>query len=301
MCNPIKRFKESLNNDANPFHSRLSNQQEQQCCSRTIFFLRRCRGPDIAVCLPNSDSSSEGTCVSCISYHHLKTALYNGTLLKDEASIAIVKSTCHLTSPGLAPSISLEQKNATKEVRYLRWFLESSFFFERKKAGDECSARPCLSKARSYLGILLKAAFGNDTAGNFSLILTSPQLEEAKEEEAKYEGVRGELNYEKQRRSWWEEKLSGIEERKWTFGEVFCSREEGLVCMEGKCWSSGDEEVKNSTNLMEACDPEEEGGLHGKRKKGGGGRSHGSPRKQISEFAVILGILLVFNLLFQHC
>jgi hypothetical protein len=37
-----------------------------------------------------------------------------------------------------------------------------------------------------YLDILLKAAFGNDAAGNFSLILTIPQLEEkVKEEVAK--------------------------------------------------------------------------------------------------------------------
>jgi hypothetical protein len=52
--------------------------------------------------------------------------------------------------------------------------LESSFIFEGKKAGDECSANPELSKARSYLDILLKKHFGADAAGNFSLILTSP-------------------------------------------------------------------------------------------------------------------------------
>jgi hypothetical protein len=37
-----------------------------------------------------------------------------------------------------------------------------------------------------YLDIQLMAAFGTDAPGNFSLILTSPQLkEEGKEEEAK--------------------------------------------------------------------------------------------------------------------
>jgi hypothetical protein len=99
--------------------------------------------------------------------------------------------------------------------------------------------------------------------------------------------VRGELNHDEKHWKWWEEKLSGIEEGKSSFGEVYCSREEGLVCMEGKCRKCGDEEVKKNTNLSEVCDPEEVGGGHGKRKKGGG-----SPGKQISEFAVISGILV---------
>jgi hypothetical protein len=239
---------------------------------------------DVAVCLPNSDRSSEGTCVSCLS-DHLETALYNGsTLLKDEASIAYVKSTCDLTRPNPAPKRSPDEKNTTTEVRYLRWFLESSFVFERKKAGDECSANPELSKARSYLDILLKKHFGADAAGNFSLILTSPDMEEGKEEEAKCEAVRREMNDDEKHWKWWEEKLSGIEEGKDTFGEVYCSREEGLVCMEKKCRKCEDERVTNNTDLREACDPENEG--HGKRKNGGG-----SPGKLRSEFAVILGIL----------
>jgi hypothetical protein len=44
--------------------------------------------------------------------------------------------------------------------------------------------------------VLMKKHFGNDTAGNFSLILTIPYMEEGSEEEAKYEGVRAELNYD---------------------------------------------------------------------------------------------------------
>jgi hypothetical protein len=42
----------------------------------------------------------------------------------------------------------------------LRWFLESSYVFEGKKVGDECSARAELSKARAYVELLMKAHFG---------------------------------------------------------------------------------------------------------------------------------------------
>jgi hypothetical protein len=177
-----------------------------------------------------------------------------------------------------------DEKNTTKEVRYLRWCLESSFVFEGKKAEDECSASPELSKARAYVDVLLKAHFGNDTAGNFSLILTTPYMEEGREEEAKYEGVRAELNYDDEQRKFFEEKLKGIKEGKTTFAEVYCSREEGLVCMDRKCRKCGDEGVKNNTELSEACDPGDEG--HGKRKKGG------SCGKQGSEFTVVLGIVV---------
>jgi hypothetical protein len=112
-------------------------------------------------------------------------------------------------------------------------------------------------------------------------------MEEGKEEEAKYEAVRGELNHDEKHWKWWEEKLSGIKDVKNSFGEVYCSREEGLVCMEEKCRKCGDERVKNNTDLSEVCDPEEVGGGHRKRKKG-----KSSPGKQSSEFAVILGILV---------
>jgi hypothetical protein len=81
---------------------------------------------------------------------------------------------------------------------------------------------------------------GKHLDGRRNVSLATAGMEEGKEEEAKYEGVRGELNDKKQR-SWWEEKLAGIKEEKWkwTFGEVYCSREEGLVCSEGKCRSLG--------------------------------------------------------------
>jgi hypothetical protein len=71
-----------------------------------------------------------------------------------------------------------------------------SFVFEGKKAEDECSSSPELSKARVYVDVLMKKHFGNDTAGIFSLILTIPYMEERSEEEAKDEGVRAELNYD---------------------------------------------------------------------------------------------------------
>jgi hypothetical protein len=133
---------------------------------------------DIAVCLPNSDSSSEGSCVSCISYHYLKTAIYNGTLLKDEASIAIVKSTCHLKRDPDMP-----QKLARMRSTRRRKADPSGGSWSR--ASSLIVGRPGMSAARSYLDILLKAAFGADAAGNFSLILTSPELEEGNEEESK--------------------------------------------------------------------------------------------------------------------
>jgi hypothetical protein len=117
--------------------------------------------------------------------------------------------------------------------------------------------------------------------------LASP-WKEGPEEEAKYEGVVGELNADE---GWWEEKLVGIEDGKWSFGEVYCSREEGLVCSEGSCVDCGDERVKNNTQLREACHPEEDGG--GRKKGGGGGSSGPKGGQQSSKFtAVILGLLL---------
>jgi hypothetical protein len=175
-----------------------------------------------------------------------------------------VKSTCDLTIPVRTPERNPEQKNTTKEVRYLGWFLESSFVFERKKAGDECSASPELSKARSYLDVLMRKHFGSRKDGDFGLILTTP-WKEGKQDEVKYEAGTGESNLDEKHWKWWEEKLKGIKEGKDTFGEVYCSREEGIVCTEGKCRKCGDERVKNNTDLSEACDPETEG--HGKGKK----------------------------------
>jgi hypothetical protein len=239
-------------------------------------------GPYLAVCLPNSDSSTQGTCVSC---DHLETALRNrSTLLKDEGKLALVVSTCDLAEPKQNPGESPEQKNTTEGVRWFRWFLDSSFVFERKKAGDECSANPGLSKARSYLDILMGKHFGRGKEEDYFVLSLASPWKEGPEEEAKYEAVAGELNADGK---WWEEKLGGIEDGKWSFGEVYCSREEGLACSEGKCVECGDERVKNNTQLREACDPEE---VRGYRK----GRSSGAKGgEQSSKFtAVILGLLV---------
>jgi hypothetical protein len=53
---------------------------------------------DVAVCLPNSDTATEGTCVSCRN-GHLGTAIQNGAL-KDEARIRDLNSTCEPKSRG---------------------------------------------------------------------------------------------------------------------------------------------------------------------------------------------------------
>jgi hypothetical protein len=58
-----------------------------------------------------------------------------------------------------------------------------------------------------------------------------------------------------EQRDWWEWKLRKIVEKNWDFEEVYCSREEGLVCLERKCKDCGDEEV----GKIEACHPDEVG------------------------------------------
>jgi hypothetical protein len=109
---------------------------------------------DMAVCLPNSDKTTEGTCVSCTN---LTPVIQNGTL-QDAARIGYLKSTCDPSSHGPNP-VPNKQRNVTTEVRYLRWFLESSFVFEGKKPGEDCTASPGLSEARSYLHVLMKKHF----------------------------------------------------------------------------------------------------------------------------------------------
>jgi hypothetical protein len=114
--------------------------------------------------------------------------------------------------------------------------------------------------------------------------------------------VRRELNDEKNK-EFYKEKLKGIQDGKHTFEEIYCSREEGLVCVlqpkqcrdcskeevMGSCRSCGDEEVKKNAELREACHP----------AKAGGGSTGTHDGKQIEEFAaVILG--LVFSTLFGN-
>jgi hypothetical protein len=190
---------------------------------------------DPLVCLPNSDSSTEGTCVGC---RHLNTAIQAGAL-KDEASIRHLNATCDpIRSRG--PKSAPQRK--TNEARWLRWLLESSFVFEGQKAGANCSAGPGLSKARYHLDVLMRKQFGARKDDD-DLTLTTPG-KEGPEEELKYERVREELNRDEQQRKLYEQKFEGIIHESGWFPEVFCSREEGLVCMGGKCVECGDEGVK---------------------------------------------------------
>jgi hypothetical protein len=55
---------------------------------------------------------------------------------------------------------------------------------------------------------------------------------------------------------WWEKKLAAIQEGDELFGEVFCSREEGLVCLDRSCVECGDEGVKRNADIRKACHPE---------------------------------------------
>jgi hypothetical protein len=236
--------------------------------------------PDFSVCLPNSDATTEGTCVAC---SNLGTAIQAGGSVKNESSIRDLKATCHpVSSRGPKPA---PQRKTKDDVRWLRWFLESSYVFEGKKVGDGCSANPELSKARAYVNILMKAHFG-PRKEDANVSLATPGKED-EEDERRYKAAKEEMADEKGRRKWWEEKLWGIKEREDLFAEVYCSREKGLVCMEGKweCVMCGDEDVKGDQELNEACSPEEEGHL----KKGSSGTQGG---QQIQEFAaVILGLL----------
>jgi hypothetical protein len=164
--------------------------------------------------------------------------------------------------------------------------LESSFVFEGKKAGEDCSASPGLSKARYHLDLLMKNHFGGRKNGSVSL--TTPG-KEGKEEEAAYKGMRKELNDKK---NFYEDKLRAIEGGKISLGEVYCSREGGLVCLEGKwkCVECGDEDVKKNAELREVCGlKEEEGGWNGKGEKKGGGSSGVQGGQQKSEFIAAVG------------
>jgi hypothetical protein len=228
-----------------------------------------------AVCVPNSDGSTEGTCVIC---DHLDTALQNSTLtvIKDEGRISDLKATCYPVGhrgPRDGPfRMRGEDRNTTKEVRWLRWLVESSFVFEGKKVGDGCNVSLALSKARFHLDNLMKATFGNHT-GNVGLMLNTPGKEEGPEDEMKYEAVRGELNDDEQQREFYKEKLKGIGDDKHDFEEVYCSRKERLVCLEGSCRDCGDEGVRENKELSETCDPKKGGGGVNVKKEKKGGQS----------------------------
>jgi hypothetical protein len=221
----------------------------------------------VVVVLSRSSKSKtvEGTCVSCTD---LKAELTKGKL-KDETTIGYLMDTCEpkkRRGPNPAPELQPNaDKNTTKEVRWLRWFLESSYVFEKKKAGDKCNERPKLSRARSYLHRLMKNHFNGSREDN-RISLTTPGGKD--EDEIAYEGVRAQLD---KHRDWWDEKLDGIWERLSTFRDFyFCSIEEELVCRDyyGRCVDCGDERVKKNEDLMEACHPDEEGHERKKKKEG---------------------------------
>jgi hypothetical protein len=243
--------------------------------------------PEIAVCLPNSDGSTEGTCASCLILN--SSIEYRG--LKDEASILDLNATCDpVSSRGPKPAPPRE-KNTTNEARWLRWFLESSYVFEGKKVGDGCSARPALSKARAYVELLMKAHFG-PRKEDANVSLATPG-KEGGEEERLYEAVRGEMNDEKNK-DLYEETFDGIKEGEELFGEVYCSSEEGLVCVKGNCVKCGDEDVERNEELSEACNPGKGEG----HRKGGGGSSGAQGGGQMSSelTAAAVGLLLLSTL-----
>jgi hypothetical protein len=310
-----------LQNVLPPYRSRLSEAN----ASTTSFcyldnkickygeYVRQCRRDDFrnvyrdaAVCFPNSDATRQGTCVSCTD---LQAEIEKGGL-KDAGSIGYLMDTCEPRTrrgPKREPwrSANPYKKNTTEEVRWLRWFLESSYVFQRKKVGDDCTASQWLNKARAYLNVTVKKHFGKlNISGTLSLTVPG---KETKEEEAAYEEVRADL-FGKQWK-WWGKKMfknikTGV--KHWYFEEVYCSREEGLVCVDGKCKDCGDEEVGKT----EACHPDKEGVLRpededeereegsststeghssatGKENSAGGGQDG----QRSSEVSVILGIV----------
>jgi hypothetical protein len=82
---------------------------------------------------------------------------------------------------------------------------------------------------------------------------------EGRDEERRYKAVKEEMNDEG-RRKWWEEKLDAIQEENGWFLQVFCSREEGLVCLDRKCVECEDEGVRGNSDLRKACHQEKVGG-----------------------------------------
>jgi hypothetical protein len=74
-----------------------------------------------------------------------------------------------------------------------------------------------------------------------NMSLATPGMEDGKEVELKYEGVRGEFNDEKNK-EFYAQKLKEISKGKNTF------EEEGLVCTVRSCVGCGDAEVKRNAD-----------------------------------------------------
>jgi hypothetical protein len=234
---------------------------------------------DTAVCLPNSDTTTEGRCVSC---KILDTEIQNGKL-GNETTIGYLDDTCHPTNrePKRAPLLW----TPTNEIntQYLRWFLESSFVLEKKKVGDNCTVSWWLGEARAYLDVLMRKHFGKrNNNGNVSL--TTPGREE-KEDEIAYEAAKADATDKRQK--FFEETLNRIKDHAYqkdrSFEEVYCSMEEGLVCMDGSCRDCEDEEVRKNKYLMKDCNLKEEG--RGKKDSSGA-----QERRRILKLTTILGI-----------
>jgi hypothetical protein len=84
---------------------------------------------------------------------------------------------------------------------------------------------------------------------------------------------------------------------------VYCSREEGLVCVEWKCRPCGEERVRKNEDLREACDLKDDGGQHGSSTEGSTGkkRSSGAQDGKLMspKFRAILGIFFTILGRFQ--
>jgi hypothetical protein len=231
---------------------------------------------DTAVCLPNSDTTTEGRCVSC---KILDTVIKNGQL-KNKTTMGYLDDTCHPTNREPKPAPRLWTPTHEINTRYLRWFLESSFVLEKKKVGDNCTAGWWLGEARAYLDVLMRKHFGK-TNHNGNVSLTTPG-KEGKEDEIAYEAAKADVT--DKRKKFFEETLNWIKaagDR--SFEEVYCSMEEGLVCMDGSCRDCEDEEVRKNKYLMKDCNLKEEG--RGKKDSSGA-----QERRRILKLTTILGI-----------
>jgi hypothetical protein len=127
---------------------------------------------DTAVCLPNSNTTTEGRYVSCKILQ-----AENGTL-KNTTTIRYLNDHCDPSHRG--PKPVPQPWFYGIDTRYLRWFLESSFVLEKKKVGDNFTVSPELGKARAYLDVLMWNHFGKRNY-NGTANLTTPGKEGKKD------------------------------------------------------------------------------------------------------------------------
>jgi hypothetical protein len=231
---------------------------------------------DTAVCLPNSDTTTEGRYVSCKILQ-----AENGTL-KNTTTIAYLNDTCHPSYRGRKRVPLLWFYGI--DTRYLRWFLESSFVLEKKKVGDNCTVSPELGTGRAYLDVLMWNHFGKrNNDGNVGL--TTPG-KEGKEDEIAYEAAKADVT--DKRKEFFEEMLNNIvslDELKDSYEALYCSMKKAHVCMDGSCRGCGDEEVDKNEDSMEDCNLKEEG--HGKKEDAKKKESSGAQEgRQVSKLTI---------------